>query len=186
MKMHRFLTGTQRALSAIPVMGVLLLGSTEAQAQIAAVNPPQSVVVALASGAVGRSTLTTAVTSLAVAAPSAGTAETVSFSNANIRIDSTLARDPTLLTPPQVILNFTFLKALGVGLTSKASYIADYRVTKLRPLVGTDVIEIIFPFYPNTATGSREARSGRASFTLTFDTNGVITGATGTIGSSTF
>lgn len=186
MNMHRFSSGTRRVLVAIPTIGVLLWGSTSTQAQIAAANPPQSVVVALASGTVGRSTLTAAAASSAVTAPPAGTAETVSFSNANILIESTLAKDPNLTARPQVILNFTFLDAVGVGLTSRAAYVADYRVTKIRPLVGTDVIEVMFPFSQNTATGRLESRSGRAVFTLTFDTNGVITGASGTIGSSAY
>ena len=184
MNMPLFLTGTRRVLSVFPLIGVLLVGSTSALAQVVPANPPQSVVTLPIAGTV-RSTTAPATTS-AVAAPAAGTTEDVSFARANIQIDSTIARDPNPAVQPQVIVNITFLKAAGVGVTSKTMYTTDYRVTKIRPLVGTDVIAVTFPFTQDKPQGYLEARSGLATFTLTFDTNGVITGASGGISSSTF
>jgi hypothetical protein len=183
MNTHQLLCGTRRALAIFPLLGVLLLGSNLAVAQTAAVNPPQSTVVLAADGTVAASTTTSAALT---ASPSVGSTESVTFAKAKIQIDSTLARDPDLGNPPVVIVNITFLKVAGVGVTSKTKYTADYRVTKIRPLAGTDVIEVTFPFTPDKPQGHVEARAGRATFNLTYDTNGVITGASGTIGTSTF
>lgn len=173
MHMHRFLTGARRALSAIPLVGVLLLfWNTSAPAQTAVAHPTQSTVVLPVSGTVAGS---------AVSTTAASTSENVFFANANVQIDSTLARDADLREKPVVILNITFLKAYGMGETSKTKYLADTRVTKTRALQGTDVIEVTFPFAPDTPQGFLESRSGRATFALTFDSNGVLTGASGTI-----
>jgi hypothetical protein len=184
MNMHLFLTGTRRVLSILPLTGVLLVGSTSALAQVVAtLPPPQSVVTIPIAGTVNSSTATNVATR-APAALATGTAESVSFANANIQIDSTIARDPNPAIPPQVIVNITFLKAAGVGVTSATKYTADYRVTKIRPLVGTDVIAVTFPFSQDKPQGYLEARAGLATFTLTFDANGVITGASGAIGTN--
>jgi hypothetical protein len=175
MKLHRLLNGARSVLSVIPMIGVLLLGNASALAQTASTHPTQSTMAFRISGTVaGSSTLSDSTTA-------ASTLESVSFTNANIQIDSTLARDPDFGNRPVVIVNITFLKASGLGETSKTKYIAEAQVTKVMALQRSDVIEITFPFAPDTPQGFLEARAGLATFTLTFDTNGVITGASGTI-----
>lgn len=171
MNMQRFLTAARRALSVVPVIGVLLWGHTSALAQTAAANPPQSTVTIPVSGTVAGSP---------VSATAASATEAVSFARANVQIDSTLAR-PEPGSTPVVIVSITFLDASGTGVKSKTKYVADTRLTQIRPLKGTDVIETTFPFAPDRPQGFLESRVGRATFTLTFDTNGVLTGASGAI-----
>jgi hypothetical protein len=199
MNMYKFLGGTRRVLAVIPMMVVLLTGTTAAMAQVVAAVPTKSIVKILVSGTVP------------------GTPEAVTFTNAAVQIGSTLARDPDPTLPPVLIVDITFLKASGVGALTKTTYVAEAQVTKVRPLAAKDVIEITFPFSvpPTTTTlktaaaitdatavptasvtkdaavaastkSAAEARAGLATFTLTFDTNGVITGATGTVGANIF
>jgi hypothetical protein len=201
MNMYKFLGGTRRVLAVIPMMVVLLTGTTSTMAQVVAAVPTKSIVKILVTGTVP------------------GTPEAVTFTNAAVQIGSTLARDPDPTLPPVLIVDITFLKASGVGATTKSTYVAEAQVTKVRPLAARDVIEITFPFAVSTATTlaavsttsslataptvaaptatrdaaialstktAAEARAGLATLTLTFDTNGVITGATGAIGANIF
>lgn len=199
MNMFKFLSGTRRVLAVIPMTIVLLTGTTAATAQVVAAVPTKSVVTVVITGTVP------------------GTPEAVAFTNAAVQIGSTLARDPDPTLPPVLIVDITFLKASGVGVLTKTTYVAEAQVTKVRPLAAKDVIGITFPFSvpPTTTTlkttaaitdattaptatatkdaavaastkSAAEARAGLATFTLTFDTNGVITGASGTIGANTF
>jgi hypothetical protein len=199
MNMYKFLGGTRRVLAVIPMMVVLLTGTTSAMAQVVAAVPTKSTVIVVLTGTVP------------------GLPEDVSFAKAQVQIGSTLARDPDPSLPPVLIVDITFLKAAGVGVTTKSKFIAEAQVTKVRPLAATDVIEITFPFSvapvtktlltaaaitdattATTATATKdaavaastksvaEARAGLATFNLTFDANGVITGATGTLGANIF
>lgn len=193
----QFLSGTRRVLAVIPMMVVLLTGTTSSMAQ-------------LAQGAllVAPVIPTKSVSTIVVTGTVPGPPEAVDFNKVQVQIGSTLARDPDPTLPPVLIVDITFLKAAGVGATTKTKYVADAQVTKIRPLAANDVIAITFPFVatkdkaatattpavisptpPTTAQNTQflaEAPSGLATFNLTFDTNGVITGATGTIGANTF
>jgi hypothetical protein len=166
MNMHRFLTGTRGMLSIIPILGILLLGNTSALAQVGVTS---SVVIPL-TGTVGGG---------------AGQ-ENVNFANTNVQIESTLSRDPDFNAPPVVILNIKFVKNVGTGATTNVNYTGDTWITKIRTLKGTDTIQVTFPFSQGNAVSAANARSGLATLTLTFDTNGVITGGSGTIGTNTF
>jgi hypothetical protein len=194
MSMYKFLGGTRRVLAAIPMMVVLLTGTTSAMAQVVAAVPTKSTVTVVLTGTVP------------------GPPEDISFTKAQVQIGSTLARDPDPTLPPVLIVDITFLKAAGVGVTTKSKYVAEGQVIKVRPLAATDAIQITFPFAldkaltaaqttslsSTTSTATKtatiadstktvaEARAGLATFNLTFDTNGVITGATGTIGANAF
>jgi hypothetical protein len=193
MNMHPFLSGTRRRLAIIPLALILLTGATCAMAQVAPANPIKSTVNILVSGTVP------------------GAPEAVAFSNAAVQIGSTLSRNSDPALPPVLIVDITFLKAIGTGALTKTQYVAEAQVTKMRPFKANEVIEVTFPFNASmtaaptvttaavttslairttaiaTATKAvSEARAGRAVFTLTFDTNGGVTGATGTIGANTF
>lgn len=177
MKLHQFLSSTRRVLAVIPVMVVLLAGASSAMAQVAPTFPTKSVVTIVVTGTVP------------------GPPEDVAFNKVGIEIGSTLSRDADPAVPPQLIIDMNFLKAAGVGLTTKKKYIADAQVTMVRPLTSTAVLEITFPFVENKTTALTSAEStkflseapaGLATFNLTFDTNGVITGASGTIGANKF
>lgn len=175
---HQFLSRARRVLALIPVVVVLLTGTTSALAQVVAPAkiPPMSTVTIVVTGTVP------------------GPPESVAFNKVGVEISSTLSRDPDPTLPPQLIVDITFLKAAGVGLSTKTKFIADYKVTHVRPVRANDVIDITFPFQADKIITSSamntqlftEARAGAATFNLTFDTNGVITGATGSIGANTF
>jgi hypothetical protein len=193
MNMHSFLSGTRRRLAVLPMALIMLTGVTSAMAQVAPATPIKSTVNILVSGTVP------------------GVPEAVAFTNAAVQIGSTLSRNSDPALPPVLIVDITFLKATGTGALSKAQYVAEAQVTKMRPFTANDVIEVTFPFNASATTAATvtaaaaatplairtaamaaatkvlsEARAGRAVFTLTFDTNGAVTGASGTIGANTF
>ena len=177
MNMHQFFTGTRRVLAVMPMLWVLLTGTTSAVAQVALATPTKSVVTVAVSGTVDGS--------IAVSGAGMAAQESVAFNKVGVEIGSTLSRNSDPALPPVLIVDITFLKAAGFGAVTKGKYVAEARVTKLRPFVANEVIAITFPFALDKAP-LNEARAGLATFTLTFDTNGVITGASGTIGSDTF
>jgi hypothetical protein len=193
MNMHQFLIGTRRRLAVLPMALLMLTGATSALAQVAPANPTKSTVNILVSGTVG------------------GHPEAVTFTNAAVQIGSTLSRNSDPALPPVLIVDITFLKATGTGVLTRAQYVAEAQVTKMRPFKANEVIEVTFPFSASATAGASltaaassaplairtaahafatkalsEARAGHAVFTLTFDTNGGVTGASGTIGANTF
>ena len=177
MKLHHFLNSTRRVLAVIPVMVVLLAGTSSAMAQVAPTFPTKSVVNIVVTGTVP------------------GPPEDVAFNKVGVEIGSTLSRDADPTVPPQLIIDMNFLKAAGVGLSTKTKFIADAQVTMVRPQTSTAVLEITFPFRQDKTTALTaaestqflsEARTGLVTFNLTFDANGVITGASGTIGANRF
>lgn len=114
-----------------------------------------------------------------------GSPESVNFSGlAHVR--STVVRDPDFGSPPAVILAIDFLNVSGVGLSTGRRYVSgadDYMIRVLRP---SDAIDVTFAFFPRGAGGFLSARSALASFTLTFDNAGKLTGGTGTISTPDF
>lgn len=177
----QFLRGTRRVLAVIPMVVVLLTGTSSALAQVASTAPAPP----------ARS-----VTTIVITGTVPGPPEDVSFSKAAVEIGSTLTRasDPAL--PPVLIIDITFLKAAGVGATTKTKFTAQAEVIKTRTFATTQVLAITFPFNEdkgvvavtpdvNSAVLSA-ARSGLATFTITVDANGTITGAFGSIGANTF
>lgn len=177
MKVHQFFSKTHKVLAAIPVMVVLLAGMPSAMAQVATtqIATPTSVVNVVITGTVP------------------GPPEDVAFNKVQVQLTSSLAKDPNPALPPQLIIGMNFIKAAGVGV-SKIKYIADAQVTKIRPVSNNVALQITFPFEQDkiltTADTATQvfsaARSGLATFNITVDNNGVITGATGSIGANTF
>lgn len=170
MKTNRFIRRTRQVLTVIPMTLALLTGatllmttSTSVIAQTAPL-PTKSIVQIVISGTVP------------------GPPEDVVFSKAQVVVGSTLIpADPTVLNSvKRLMIDFTFLKAAGFGTTTKAKYIASDQVTLIRNFSGTLVLGITFPFVEDKQPLT-SARSGLATFNLTIDTNGVITGASGAI-----
>ena len=177
MNIHQLRVGTRAMLAALPLVLAVLTVTTSAVAQVAPADPTRSAVIVTISGTVNGTTAASATTTAAQ--------EQVVFNNVPVEIGSTLSRDSDPTLPPVLIVDITFLQDQGIGAASKAKYIAPARVTKLRPLTPNAVIAITFPFTRDQSPSS-EARTGLATFNLTFDANGVITGASGSIDSNTF
>jgi len=116
-----------------------------------------------------------------------GLPENVAFSG-QARVSSGLVLDPKFGTPPGVILIIDLSNVSGTGSSTGAKYVAGGSGTDVRrPLVSTDVVEITFPFSQGTTMSMSSARSGVASFTLSFDVNtGAITKGTATVAAPNF
>ena len=185
----KFLGSTRKVLTAIPMIVVLLTGTTSAMAQVAA----PAVVVAPAPAP---ATPTRSFVNILVTGTVPGPPEDVSFSKVTAEIGSTLSRNADPALPPVLIIDITFIKAPGVGVTTKTKFVAAAEVIKTRPFAANQVLEITFPFDEDkgvvaqtSATSTSvlsAARSGLATFNVTVDANGVITGATGTISANPF
>lgn len=112
-----------------------------------------------------------------------GLTESVSLSG-SAEIVSTLVLDPLLGTLPRELISIKLINVSGLGLSTGTSYVATGEDVLLRLLATSDLIEITFPFYPDTPDGASSARSALASITLNFDLlTGALTG--GTAGFST-
>ena len=193
MKLNNLIGGTRSALAAIPMALALLAGTTAAMAQVAttatptAVFPKKTMVPVSVSGTVPFGT------------------DSIVFSKQAVEINSTLSQDADLTVPPQLIVEIAFLKVTGQAVNSKLKYVTDTVITKVRPVVGTQTIELTVPFTemkfdkfgkaiaPATLTAAEETRLltsgtavGSATFILSVDTNGTLTGATGSIDASLF
>lgn len=115
-----------------------------------------------------------------------GVAESVSLSG-SAEIVSTLVLDPLLGTLPREIISIKLVNVSGVGLLTGKSYVAEGEDVLLRLLVTSDLIEIAFPFYPDTPDGTSSARSALASITLNFDLlTGALTGGTAAFSTPNF
>jgi hypothetical protein len=184
MNMHQFLSRTRKVLVVIPVMAVLLTGTTAAMAQIrlAAVTAPAAKAVK-------------SIKSIAIGGTVPFGADSVVFTNQSVEIGSTLSPNSDPALPAVLIIDLNFIKVGGIAAASNVKYTSEFQVTKVRPFSSNVVLEITFPFVQTKATALTSAEStqflseaptGLATFNLTFDTNGVVTGASGKIGANTF
>lgn len=185
-----FLGGIRRVLTAIPLTLMLLTGANFANAQTAPLAVPidkvKSTMVIFVDGAVPLGT------------------DSVVFKNVQVEVGSTLSRDADPTVAPQLIIDIRFLKAAGTAVTSKVKYesIAEFQIVK--QFTPTRVLELTFPLteikvdkagLPRAQSTLNPAEStqtlvdspaGLVTFNLTFDTNGIVTGASGTIGANKF
>lgn len=90
-----------------------------------------------------------------------------------IEIASLLVTDTSGSTPKER-LGLKLVGVSGAGLQTGAKYVASGEESLVRPVVASDHIEIMFPFYRATRDGPLSARSATASIVLNFD---VLTGA---------
>lgn len=176
MNMHQLRAGARAMLAALPMLLAVSTATTSAMAQVAPATPTRSAVSVAISGTVEG----TAATSGSQTAAQ----EPVAFDRAAVEIGSMLSRNSDPALPPVLIVDIT-MKAQGVGVVTKSKFLAEAGVTKLRPFTTSEVIAVTFPFNLDKLP-LNSARSGLATFNLTFDTNGVITGAFGSIGSNPF
>jgi hypothetical protein len=92
------------------------------------------------------------------------------FLSGLVEIGAVVVRDPDFGKPPVVVLSIDFSNVVGQGQKTGTAYVASGNQVLLRPLVKTDKVEVIFPFFPSGAQGLLSARTALASFTLTYDT----------------
>jgi hypothetical protein len=113
--------------------------------------------------------------------------ESVAFSG-QAQVSSELELDTSkFATPPHVLLTVDLSKVSGTGSSTGAKYAARSGEIQRRLLVSTDTLEITFPFFRATTTGTSAAQSGVASFALSFDLNtGAITSGTATVAAPNF
>jgi len=147
-----------------------------------------SLLVAMLGGLLGgTSALADSSVAIAISGTVDGSPESVYVSGL-AQITSTFVKaNPKFNHPPFVILSFDLHNVTGKGLSTGASYVITSQDEMMRRLVASDLVQITFPFYPNGSGGFRSARTGVASFTLSFDvTTGALTGGTATVTTPSF
>ena len=147
-----------------------------------------SLLVAMLGGLLGgTSALADSTVAIAMSGTVDGSPESVYVSGL-AQITSTFVKaDPKFNHPARVILAIDLHNVTGKGLSTGASYVIANQDELLRRLVASDLVEITFPLYPNRAEGFRAARSGVASFKLSFDVaTGALTGGTATVSAPSF
>ena len=122
-----------------------------------------------------------AASSRSLSVPIAGTVdgqpESVALAG-TIEIASMLVTDTSGSTPKER-LGLKLVGVSGAGLQTGAKYVAAGEENLVRPVVASDHIEVMFPFYRATVDGPLSARSASASIVLTFDLlTGGVTKAT--------
>jgi hypothetical protein len=111
-----------------------------------------------------------------------GQPESVRFSG-QAQVSSELVLDTSKFNqPPAVILTVDLSKVSGTGSSTGARYVVAGDGTVIyKQLVSADTLEIPFPFSRGSMSAS-SARSGVASFALSFDLNtGAITNGTASV-----
>ena len=147
-----------------------------------------SLLVTIAGGLVGGESPASAVVSIASSStttvPYSGTVHGLPedvYLSGLVQISTVVVRDPDFGKPPTVIVSIDFSNVTGQGLKTGTAYVAGGNQVLSRPLVNSDVVKVIFPFYPRGTNGTSGARSALASFTLTYDTTtGTSTGVSTT------
>jgi hypothetical protein len=110
-----------------------------------------------------------------------GVPEVVTFSG-NVHIRSNLIKDPDFGKPPTVQLAIDLVDIVGKGMTSGARYVTTAEFINSTEIDSHDVIEVSFPFQPNSKKGHLVARAGLLALTLKFDArNGAVIGAAGRV-----
>jgi len=114
--------------------------------------------------------------------------ESVAFSG-QAQVSSELVLDTSKFNlPPAVILTIDLSNVSGTGSSTGAKYVAGGNGTNVyRRLVSAATVEITFPFSRGTTMSMSSARSGVATFALSFDmSTGAITKGTANIASPAF
>ena len=131
----------------------------------------------LALGIAAGATGATHVAVVPVSGTVGGIPEGVVFSG-NVHVRSNLVLDPDFGKPPTVRLAIDLVDMVGKGLASGAKYVSTAEFINSREIHATGVIEMTFPFQPDSRRGHLAARAGFMALTLKFDArNGAILGA---------
>jgi hypothetical protein len=120
-------------------------------------------------------------TQVSISGTVSGAPESVAFSG-TASINSRLAPDPDFGNH-KVVLIVDLRSVSGVGAATQTKYVISGPDIMHRHLGAADMVNITFPFAPAGSTGVGDARSGLASFALSFDVNtGAVTAATAAVG----
>ncbi len=164
---------TNATSSRLQLVLSLLLGCLFAAAGPASAQTATSSFSVTTSGTIGTSTNT-------LTAAGAGTPENINCTG-TVKIATTAVTDPSL--PPGIVVSVDARGLSCVGATSKTAYLNTGYSNLTRLLVASDVVNMTFALYPNTAGGYLKARTGMATVNLTYDTTtGALTSASATIG----
>ncbi len=110
-----------------------------------------------------------------------GAPEVVAFSG-KVQIRSHLVTDPDFGRPPTVHLAIDLVELIGKGLTSGAKYVCTAEFVNNTEIDANEVIEVTFPFQPESRKGHLVARAGNLALTLRFDArNGAVISGTGRV-----
>jgi hypothetical protein len=110
-----------------------------------------------------------------------GAPEIVAFSG-KVQIRSHLVTDPDFGKPPTVHLAIDLVDMVGKGLSSGAKYVSSAEFMNSTEVDANEVIELTFPFQPETRKGHLVARAGNLALTLRFDArSGAVISGTGRV-----
>ncbi len=110
-----------------------------------------------------------------------GVPEVVAFSG-KVLIRSQLVKDPDFGKSPTIQLAIDLVDVVGKGLTSGAKYVSTAEFVNSTEVDANEVIELTFPFQPESRKGHLVARAGNLALTLRFDArNGAVISGTGRV-----
>jgi hypothetical protein len=119
-------------------------------------------------------------TQVSISGTVSGAPESVDFAG-TASVTSRLSPDPDF-GKHKVILIVDLTNVGGVGASTQTKYVISGPDIMHRPLGAADTVNVTFPFAPAGTTAAADARSGLASFALSFDVNtGAVTAATAAV-----
>jgi len=110
--------------------------------------------------------------------------EVIPFSG-NVQIKTVLVPDPDFRLPPLVHVSIDFLDVQGLGQTTKTKYFANGADELNRAFRASDQLDLTFGIITETDR-STSVGTGLVTLTLTFDTAGNLTSATGSVSNNPF
>ena len=110
--------------------------------------------------------------------------ESIPFSG-KVQIKTTVVPDPDFGAPPSVHVAIDALDVQGLGATTKTKYFANEEVEVMRFLVASDQLDFTFVITTDPG-GFTVVGLGLVSLTLTFDSAGNLTAATGSIANNPY
>lgn len=120
---------------------------------------------------------------VAVSGSVGGAPETVAFSG-KVQIRSHLVRDPDFGRPTMVHVAVDLVDVVGRGMTSGARYVSSTELVNSVEVNSNEVIEMTFPFHPESRKAHLVARSANLALSLRFDArNGAVISGSGRVSS---
>lgn len=120
---------------------------------------------------------------VAVSGSVGGAPEVVSFSG-KVQIRSHLVRDPDFGRPTMVHVAIDLVDVVGKGMTSGARYASSAELVNSIEVTSNEVIEMTFPFHPESRKAHLVARSANLALVLRFDArNGAVISGSGRVSS---